>query len=199
MLAGSFLPRDGGAEGSCPPSTPTLLPRRGAGTAGQPLPHPTELPGRDEVAGRQGGHPRRGLRTTSPRLAKVGGSTIGIRPSPSLRWAPGLPAQLRRQTPHTGGGGEVAHCGGLAATAGGNPRQGGIHRGTGSAPRSRSVSWGGAGTGPDPGASAGVPGGCSQRLFLRRKRQNVLGSSPEPGSEAAAGGTHGDAGTCSSA
>lgn len=68
----------------------------------------------------------------------------------------------------------------------------GPHHGTGSGPRSQTR----AGAGRERGRIQAL-GGCSQRLFLCRKRQNSLGSGPGPSAgNRGAGRGLGDMGTC---
>lgn len=162
-----------GGHGGCvcvPPPAPTLLPRGGTGTARgaprihpgtapppwHPLPHPTVLL---PWKGRSGVGTQGVSKLLPPPPPGKGGRQhpweTAPRKHPALRWAPGIPAQLSRQTHHTSGGGQVAPGRGPA------PTDGGPHHRVGSVPRSRTVARGRAGAGPDPGASAVVSSACS--------------------------------------
>lgn len=135
------------------------------------------------------GHPR-----TQPGCPLLGRDGPGL-PNPLLPSRKGgsgshggshkAPAQLRPQTHHTRAGGEVTR-GRVQHPPSGAP----------SRDRLRTPLQTRAGAGRERGRIPAL-GGCSQRLFLCRKRQNSLGSGPGPSAgNKGAGQGLGDMGTC---
>lgn len=135
------------------------------------------------------GHPR-----TQPGCPLLGRDGPGL-PNPLLPSRKGgsgshggshkAPAQLRPQTHHTRAGGEVTR-GRVQHPPSGAPSRDGL----------RTPLQTRAGAGRERGRIPAL-GGCSQRLFLCRKRQNSLGSGPGPSAgNKGAGQGLGDMGTC---